>query len=426
MFDTPACRPPTRRASAATQPIPRHALQRNCLKAVLSITAAIFIGLMLHTQAVRAAGAADVDASRIINADKTPGDWLTYGRTYGEQRFSPLIAINAGNAGQLGLAWYANLETNRGQEATPLAVNGVLYVSAWSIVKAYDGATGRLLWSYDPLVPRAKGVEGCCDFVNRGVAAWNGRIYVATFDGRLIALDAVTGRPVWVVYAGDQASGLDRHFTLTQAPRVVRGKVLIGASGAEYGIRGFISAFDAETGKLLWRFYTVPGDPSRPFENKAMEMAAKTWRGSWWKNGGGGSVWDAISYDPGLNLVYFGSGNGLEWSHTARSKGQGDNLFLSSIIALNADTGEYVWHYQATPGEEWDYDAVQQIMLADLVIDGQPRKVLMQANKNGFFYIIDSRHRQTDLGQQLHQDHLGARRGHEDGAPAGDARHPLR
>lgn len=353
---------------------------------LLSIAAAALSASIFGTGAVRAAGPADVDAARIINADKTPGDWLTYGRTYSEQRYSPLTGINTDNAKNLGLAWYANLETNRGQEGTPLAINGVLYVStAWSIVKAYDGRTGALLWSYDPLVPRAKGVEGCCDFVNRGVAAWNGKIYVATFDGRLVAIDAATGKPVWSVYAVDK----DSHYTLTQAPRIANGKVIIGSSGAEYGIRGYISAFDAETGKLSWRFYTVPGDPSKPFENKAMEMAAKTWSGEWWKNGGGGSVWDAISYDPDLNLVYFGSGNGLEWNHAVRSKGEGDNLFVSSIIALNADTGEYVWHYQATPGEEWDYDAVQQLMLADLNIDGRVRKVLMQANKNGFFYVLD-------------------------------------
>jgi PQQ-dependent dehydrogenase (methanol/ethanol family) len=355
---------------------------RACARIVTGVLGAMLCGAAQS----RDPAPVDVDGARIIAADKTPGDWLTYGRTYGEQRFSPLTSINAGNAQQLGLAWYANLETNRGQEATPLAINGRLYVStAWSIVKAYDGATGTLLWSYDPLVPRAKGVEGCCDFVNRGVAAWNGKIFVATFDGRLVALDAVTGRPVWHVFAVEQ----NTHYTLTLAPRIVHGKVIVGSSGGEYGVRGYISAFDAETGKLVWRFYTVPGDPSKPFENAAMEMAAKTWQGDWWKHGGGATVWDAISYDPDLNLVYFGTGNGLEWNHSTRSKGEGDNLFVSSIIALNADTGDYVWHYQVTPGEEWDYDAVQQLVLADLVIDGRPRKVLMQADKNGFFYVLD-------------------------------------
>jgi len=328
---------------------------------------------------------AAVDASRMKNADRDAANWLSYGRTYSEQRFSPLTKITSDNAKQLGLAWYADLDTNRGQQATPLVIDGVMYVStAWSMVKAYDAASGKLLWSYDPQVPRERGVKGCCDVVNRGVAAWNGKIYVGTFDGRLVALDAKTGKPAWSVVTGD-----DKNLTITGAPRVVKGRVIIGMSGGEYGIRGYISAYDAETGKLAWRFYTVPGDPSKPFENKAMAMAVKTWSGEWWKHGGGGTVWDAISYDPKLNLVYFGVGNGLEWARSYRSENKGDNLFLSSIVALNADTGAYVWHFQVNPGEEWDYDAVGQLTLADLTIDGKLRQVIMQANKNGFFYILD-------------------------------------
>jgi alcohol dehydrogenase (cytochrome c)/quinohemoprotein ethanol dehydrogenase len=345
--------------------------------------------LLLCTFGVGQAWAAEapvkVDAARMNNADRDGANWLSYGRTYSEQRFSPLTKITADNAKQLGLAWYADLDTNRGQEATPLVIDGVMYTStAWSLVKAYDAATGKLLWSYDPEVPRELGVEGCCDVVSRGVAAWKGRIYVATFDARLVALDASTGKPVWSVKTGDQ-----KHLTITQAPRVIKGRVVIGMSGGEYGIRGYISAYDAETGKLAWRFYTVPGDPSKPFENKAMAMAAKTWSGEWWKLGGGGVVWDAISYDAELNLVYFGVGNGLEWARSYRSANKGDNLFLSSIVALNADTGAYVWHFQVNPGEEWDYDAVGQLTLADLTIDGKRRKVIMQANKNGFFYVLD-------------------------------------
>src|SRR6266566_4356362 len=337
-------------------------------------------------QAWAAEAPVKVDAARMNNADRDAANWLSYGRTYSEQRFSPLSSITADNAKQLGLAWYADLDTNRGQQATPLVIDGVMYVStAWSLVKAYDAASGKLLWSYDPEVPRELGVKGCCDVVSRGVAAWNGKIFVGTFDGRLVALDARTGKPVWSVLTVDQ----NKPYTITQAPRVIKGRVVIGNSGAEYGVRGYISAYDAESGKLAWRFYTVPGDPSKPFENKAMEMAAHTWHGEWWKEGGGGTVWDAISYDPQLNLVYFGVGNGLEWDHGHRSKGKGDNWFLSSIVALNADTGAYVWHYQATPGEEWDFDAVQQLMLADLTIDGVRRPVLMQANKNGFFYVLD-------------------------------------
>ncbi|HEY2677043.1 MAG TPA: PQQ-dependent dehydrogenase, methanol/ethanol family [Steroidobacteraceae bacterium] len=327
-----------------------------------------------------------VDGARIANADAEPGNWLTYGRTYSEQRFSPLTKINAANARQLGLAWFADLDTNRGQEATPLVIDGVMYVStAWSLVKAYDAHSGRLLWAYDPQVKRELGLNACCDVGNRGVAAWNHKIYVGAYDGRLVALDEATGKPVWSTMTVEAG----KPYTITQAPRVIKGRVIIGNSGGEYGARGYISAYDAETGKLVWRFFTVPGDPSKPFENASMARAAKTWAGEWWKLGGGGPVWDAISYDPALNLVFFGVGNGVQWARSARSAGTGDNLFLSSIVALNADTGEYVWHYQATPGEEWDYDAVQQLVLADINIEGKLRHVLMQANKNGFFYVLD-------------------------------------
>ena len=342
----------------------------------------------LSLGSVRAADGVDtrVDGARIANADRDPGNWLTYGRTYSEQRYSPLKKISSDNANRLGLAWFADLDTNRGQEATPLVIDGVMYVStAWSMVKAYDARSGHLLWSYDPEVPKELGVNGCCDVVSRGLAAWNGKIFDATFDGRIVALDAKTGKPLWSTLTVER----DQPYTITQAPRVIKGRVIIGMSGGEYGVRGYISAYDAETGKMAWRFYTVPGDPSKPFENDAMAMAAKTWSGEWWKHGGGGPVWDAISYDPDLNLLYFGVGNGLEWSRARRSANKGDNLFLASIVALNADTGAYVWHYQVIPGDEWDYDAVAQLVLADLTIDGKSRQVLMQANKDGFFYILD-------------------------------------
>ena len=327
-----------------------------------------------------------VDGERIANADAEPGNWLSYGRTYSEQRFSPLARINDKNAQQLGLAWFADLDTNRAQEATPLIVDGVMYITtAWSLVKAYDARSGKLLWAYDPQVRRELGVNACCDVGNRGVAAWNHKIFVGAYDGRLVALDAASGKVVWSTMTVDS----NKPYTITQAPRVVKGRVIIGNSGGEYGARGYISAYDAESGKLAWRFFTVPGDPSKPFENDAMARAAKTWSGEWWKLGGGGPVWDAISYDPKLNLLYFGVGNGVQWARSARSEGKGDNLYLASIVALNADTGEYAWHYQATPGEEWDFDAVQQLVLADLNIEGKPRHVLMQANKNGFFYVLD-------------------------------------
>ena len=354
---------------------------------IRAIAALLLSGAAAGAEPAGAAGLpANVDANRIAGADQDPANWLTYGRTYSEQRFSPLAGITADNVKQLGLAWYADLDTNRGQEATPLVIDGVMYVStAWSKVKAFDAKTGALLWSYDPEVPRALGVRGCCDVVNRGVAAWRGKIFVGTFDGRLVALDARTGKPVWSVMTVDPS----KPYTITQAPRVIKGRVVIGNSGSEYGVRGYISAYDAETGNLAWRFYTVPGDPAQPAESPILVEAAKTWHGEWWKGGGGGTVWEGLSYDPELNLIYFGVGNGLEWDQGYRSASEGDNWFLSSIVAIDADTGNYAWHYQATPGEEWDFDAVQQLIVADLTIDGTARKVLMQANKNGFFYVLD-------------------------------------
>ncbi|HSD68604.1 MAG TPA: PQQ-dependent dehydrogenase, methanol/ethanol family, partial [Woeseiaceae bacterium] len=332
------------------------------------------------------AAVAAVDGARIMAADSEPGNWLTHGRSYDEQRYSPLTAINADNAAKLGLAWYYDLDTKRGQEATPIVVDGRMFVStAWSMVKALDAATGELLWAYDPQVPGDKAVEVCCDMVNRGVAVWKGRVYVGTLDGRLIALDAANGKPVWTVQTTDP----DLPYSITGAPRIFDDKVVIGNGGAEFGVRGYVSAYDTEDGELLWRFHTVPGDPSQPFESKAMELAAKTWTGEWWTMGGGGTVWDAIVFDPVLGLVYIGVGNGAPWNQAIRSPGGGDNLFLASIVALDADTGEYVWHYQTTPGETWDYTATQPLILADLEIGGITRKVIMQAPKNGFFYVLD-------------------------------------
>jgi quinohemoprotein ethanol dehydrogenase len=331
--------------------------------------------------------AASVDAARLLAANEDGANWLSYGRTHDEQRFSPLTDINADTVGKLGLAWSDDLDTARGQEATPLVIDGVLYVStAWSMVKAYDAATGKKLWEYDPEVPRETLVKTCCDAVNRGVAAFEGKIFVATLDGRLVALDAATGKEVWVKRTFDAK----QDFTITGAPRIVKGRVMIGSAGAEYIARGFISAYDANTGNMIWRFYTVPGNPKDGFENKAMEMAAKTWSGEWWKYGGGGTVWDSISYDPDLNLIYFGTSNAEPWVAKIRSPEGGDNLFTSSIVAVNADTGAYVWHFQETPEDRWDFDSNQQITLATLPIDGKQRRVIMHAPKNGFFYVLDA------------------------------------
>jgi quinohemoprotein ethanol dehydrogenase len=329
---------------------------------------------------------AEVDATRLTQADKDTANWLTVGRTYDEQRFSPLDKINTTNVSQLGLAWSLDLDTHRGQEATPIVVDGVMYSSsAWSKVQAIDAITGKPLWQFDPKVPGEWAIKACCDVVNRGVAFWKGKVYVGTIDGRLIAIDAKSGQQLWSTLTIDP----NKSAAITGAPRIVKGKVLIGNAGAEYDARGYLCAYDADTGKELWRFYTVPGDPSKPFETPILEQAAKTWKGEWWKLGGGGTVWDAMAYDAELDLLYFGTGNGLPWNQKNRSPGGGDNLFIASLIAIKPDTGDYVWHYQQTPGESWDYDATQHIVLADMSIDNQSRKVLMQASKNGFFYVLD-------------------------------------
>ena len=332
-----------------------------------------------------------IDQARLDAADTDLDNWLGYGRTYDEQRYSPLEQINAGNVGRLRLAWSAQLDTIRGQEATPIVVHGVMYTStAWSKVMALDAASGRVLWTYDPNNIGSKGAHACCDVVNRGVAVWKGRVYVGTIDGRLIALDAATGKPAWSVVTVDQS----QPYTITGAPRVFRDKVVIGNSGAELGVRGYVSAYDTATGKLVWRFYTVPGDPAKGPDGAASDealakLAQPTWSGKWWTLGGGGTVWDSIVYDRELNQLLIGVGNGSPWNHRVRSEGKGDNLFLSSIVAVDPDTGRYKWHYQATPGETWDFTGTQQITLATLDLGRGPQKVLMQAPKNGFFYVID-------------------------------------
>jgi len=327
-----------------------------------------------------------VTAKRLRAADENPGEWLMDGRTYSAQRFSPLDLINAENVKDLGLAWYYDLKTLRGVEATPLAIGGVLYnVNAWNITYAHDAATGELLWTHDPEVPRERGRYACCEPVSRGLAAWKDSIILATLDGRLISLDAKTGEPRWSVHTFDD----EWPYSITGAPRVFDGKIVVGNGGADLGVRGFVSAYDADDGTFLWKFYLVPGNPADGFENEAMEMAAKTWSGKWWTLGGGGTAWDSIAYDPELDLVFVGTGNGSPLVREFRSPGGGDNLFLCSIVALDADTGEYRWHYQEVPGEEWDYTCTQSIVQAELTIGGRERKVLVHAPKNGFFYVID-------------------------------------
>lgn len=328
------------------------------------------------------------DAFIRANAVKTP-DWPTIGVDYAETRYSRLDQINAANVKDLGLAWSYNLESTRGVEATPVVVDGIMYVSAsWSVVHAIDTRTGNRIWTYDPQIDRSTGFKGCCDVVNRGVALWKGKVYVGAWDGRLIALDAATGKEVWHknTFEGQKGS-----LTITGAPRVFKGKVIIGNGGAEYGVRGYITAYDAETGEQKWRWFSVPGDPSKPFEDESMKRAARTWdpSGKWWEAGGGGTMWDSMTFDAELNTMYVGTGNGSPWSHKVRSPKGGDNLYLASIVALDPDTGKYKWHYQETPGDNWDYTSTQPMILADIKIAGKPRKVILHAPKNGFFFVLD-------------------------------------
>jgi PQQ-dependent dehydrogenase (methanol/ethanol family) len=330
--------------------------------------------------------AAPVTDAALRSSDKDTGNWLMYGRTYDDHRFSPLNQINEQSIGKLGLAWSHEFGSTRGLEATPLVKDGILYTTGnWSVVYAIDAKTGDVRWTYDPKVVRSRAYFICCDVVNRGVALYHGKVYVGTLDGRLIALDEKTGRPVWDVSTADSAK---QPYAISGAPRLAGGKVLIGNAGAEYGVRGYISAFDAETGKLAWRFYTVPGDPAKGFESKAMAIAAKTWTGQWWKVGGGGTAWEGIVYDPALDLVYFGTGNPTAWYRSLRG-GNSDALYTATILAVRASTGELAWHFQTTPGDNWDFDSTQPLVQADLNIGGRTRKVIMQANKNGFFYVLD-------------------------------------
>jgi quinohemoprotein ethanol dehydrogenase len=366
----------------------RYSLIAGTLIAGLAVEAAIADGT---SPARGAAAARRVDTAFIIRNAKTTREWPSYGLDYAESRFSKLDKISTRNVKDLGLVWAYDLESTRGVEATPLVVDGVMYVSAsWSVVHAIDARTGKRLWSFDPGVPRADGYKGCCDVVNRGVAIYQGKVFVGSYDGRLIALDAATGRKVW-----ERDTVIDhRHsYTITGAPRVIKGKVVIGNGGAEYGVRGYVTAYDAGTGEQKWRWFVVPGDPAKPFEDESMAAAAKTWdpSGKYWEAGGGGSAWDTFAYDPGLNLLYVGTGNGSPWARSKRSPAGGDNLYLSSIVALDPDTGKFVWHYQETPGDNWDYTATQPMILADLKIGGEPRKVLLHAPKNGFFFVIDRR-----------------------------------
>ncbi len=340
------------------------------------------------------AGLVDDERIRRAAADDA-GAWIAYGRTYQQHRHASLTAINRETVTDLGIAWVKPLDTIHRLQATPLVVDGVMYVTdPMSIVYALDAATGEELWRFDPEI-RGQFVRfSCCGGpMNRGVAVYGGRVFIGTFDARLVAIDAATGTKLWDVdtnYAPHEFS-----YTISGAPLVAAGKVYIGNSSSEFGgattagHRGYLSAYDAETGTLAWRFFTVPGNPAEPFEHPELELAASTWKGEWWKMGGGGTVWNSIVYDPELHTVYIGTGNGAPWPRAIRSPGGGDNLFLSSIVAVDPDTGVMKWYYQTTPGDNWDFAATQHIVLDELEIGGERRKVLMQAPKNGFFYVLD-------------------------------------
>jgi quinohemoprotein ethanol dehydrogenase len=336
-----------------------------------------------------AAATKRVDGAFIEANTRSSHDWPSYGLDYAETRYSRLDSVNADNARELGLVWSYNLESSRGVEATPLVVDGIMYVTAsWSVVHAIDARTGQRIWSFDPGVKREAGYKGCCDVVNRGVALYKGKVFVGAFDGRLIALDAVTGKKVW---ERDTIVDHKYSYTITGAPRVYKGKVIIGNGGAEYGVRGYVTAYDATTGEQKWRWFVVPGDPAKPYEDESMAKAAKTWdpTAKYWELGGGGAPWDTLTFDPTLNLMYVGTGNGSPWARSKRSPAGGDNLYLASIVALDPDTGKYVWHYQETPGDNWDYTSTQPMILADLKSGDRVRKVILHAPKNGFFFVID-------------------------------------
>ncbi|MDX2235331.1 MAG: PQQ-dependent dehydrogenase, methanol/ethanol family [Hyphomonadaceae bacterium] len=346
--------------------------------------------------------AAIVAAVLLVSACSQPSsrasadDWPLHGRDHHEQRYSPLDQINLETVDRLGLAWLHEFESDRGQQSTPIVEDGVLYTSTnWSEIHAFEAATGKLLWSYDPQTPRETLASACCDAVNRGVAVLGPRVFVATLDGRLIAVDKKSGKLSWSVDTIDPANPR-MHYTITGAPRVVKNKIVIGNGGAEFGVRGYVTAYHAATGKQAWRFYLTPnpkGEADGVASDPIMrDLAAATWGdGDWRESGGGGTAWDSMTYDPEADLLYIGAGNGSPFDYNRRSGGKGDNLFLSSIVAVDPDDGRYAWHYQTTPTDAWDYTATQHMIAARLTIGGKPRDVLMQAPKNGFFYVIDRR-----------------------------------
>lgn len=352
---------------------PRSAIAARLPQALRIAASALVLSLLANGATAREQAAAD--------------DWPNYGRDGSEQHYSPLDQVKLENVGKLSLAWHFDLEPGF-TVSTPVAAEGKLFVtSGHSYIRALDAVTGKLLWEYDSKTREIAKTSLHMSWGNKGLAYWNKRVFIATTDGRVIALDSGTGKVLWE----------QRQFELTELrngngpPRVFDGKVIIGHGGADISpLRGYVTAYDAMTGKRLWRFYTIPSDPSKPPESKADEVARPTWKGDWYGKGGGGTAWNAFSYDADLDLIYIGVGNGFPYNQQLRSPGGGDNLFLASIVAVQADTGEYVWHYQVCPAEQWDCTAVQDMTIGTVEIDGKPRKVVMHAPKNGFLYVVDA------------------------------------
>ncbi len=341
-----------------------------------------------HPPAEHTSSTSTVNEQRLLNLDSEPGTWLTGGRDYQQTYYSPLAQINTANVSQLGYAWHHDFKSEHGFESTPSVVDGVLYATGpTGTVVALDAKTGNELWNFKPTISPTSVRRVCCGVVNRGLAIWKGKIYVGSLDGYLYALNMADGSVAW---KQDTFIDHERGYTITGAPYVAKNLVLIGNSGAEFDARGYVTAYDTATGEQRWRFFTVPGNPDKGFEHPELEQAAKTWDpNSLWQVGLGGTVWDAMAYDPTLDLLYVGTGNAAPYPRKLRSPSGGDNLFLASILALNPDTGKLVWYYQTTPGDNWDFTATQKMILADLTIEGENRQVIMQAPKNGFFYVLD-------------------------------------
>jgi len=360
-----------------------HMVGYRCL---VPVAAALFAALPAAQAYTHGARAVD---NAVLGNEADGTDWPAYGRTFSESRFSPLRQVNDSNVSRLGLAWAVDLDVPNSITA-PVEAGGIIYLAAgYSIVHAIRATDGHLLWRYDPKVPESSGQKLRAGWGIRGLALWKDKVYVGTQDGRLLALAAGTGKLVWSVQTLDPTNGA----FISGAPRAFNGKIVIGNAGGDFSpLRGYVTAYDAEAGRQIWRFYVVPGKPGvqdGAASDEIMDQAAKTWTGEWWKFGGGGNVWNSMTFDPDLNRLYLGTGNAEPSNWKIRSPQGGDNLYTASVVAVDAETGRYAWHYQTTPGDAWDYDSATDMTLATLDIQGHPRRVMLHAAKNGFFYVID-------------------------------------